>query len=131
MAKAKYKRRPDGRKESTIRIDGKRIHVYGYTDDEIDRQKEELIRSAHDGTLYIDTVTTFEEWSKKWLELVRPNRSANTMKMYDRAVGKLNGLIGKYSLSGLKTSDLQIALNQYADQPRTQEILYITLGQEL
>lgn len=129
MAKSKYKRRADGRKESTIRIDGKRIHVYGYTDEEIERQKEELIRSAHDGTLYIDKVTTFETWAKKWLELVQPNRSVNTMKMYDRAVGKLNELIGKYPLSGLRTSDLQIALNKYADEPRTQEILYITLNQ--
>ena len=123
MAKSKYKRRPDGRKESTIRIDGKRIHIYGYTDEEIDRQKEELIKSAHDGTLYIDKVTTFETWSKKWLELVRPNRSVNTMKMYDRSVSKLNDLIGKYPLSALKTSDLQIALNKYADEPRTQEVL--------
>lgn len=129
MAKSKYKRRADGRKESTIRIDGKRIHVYGYTDEEIDRQKEELIRSAHDGTLYIDKVTTFEQWSLKWLELIRPNRSVNTMKMYDRSVGKLNALIGDYPLSALKTSDLQIALNTYAEEPRTQEILYITLNQ--
>ena len=72
MAKAKYKRRSDGRKEATIRIDGKRIHVYGYTDLEIDLQKEELIKASHDGTLYVDKVTTFREWSGKWLELTRP-----------------------------------------------------------
>lgn len=129
MPKSKYKRRADGRKEGTIRIDGKRIHVYGYTDEEIERQKEELIRAAHDGSLYIDKETTFEVWSKKWLELIRPNRSTNTMKMYDRSVGQLNGLIGRYPLSGLRTSDLQIALNKYAGEPRTQQILYITLSQ--
>ncbi|MGX8704446.1 MAG: tyrosine-type recombinase/integrase, partial [bacterium] len=129
MPKSKYKRRADGRKEGTIRIDGKRIHVYGYTDEEIERQKEELIRAAHDGSLYIDKETTFEVWSKKWLELIRPNRSVNTMKMYDRSVGQLNGLIGRYPLSGLRTSDLQIALNKYAGEPRTQQILYITLSQ--
>ena len=129
MAKAKYKRRADGRKEATIRIDGKRIHVYGYTDLEIELQKEELIKASHDGTLYVDKVTTFREWSGKWLELTRPNRSVNTMKMYDSAVAKLDALLGDYPLSALKTSDLQLALNQYADNPRTQEILCITLGQ--
>jgi len=129
MAKSKYKRRADGRKESTIKIDGKRIHVYGYTDAEVDRQKEELIRAAHDGTLYVDKVTTFAEWSNKWLELIRPNRSTNTMRMYDSAVAKLSESLGTSLLSALKTSDLQLALNQYADNPRTQEILYITLKQ--
>lgn len=129
MPKKKYKKRADGRKESTITINGKRYHVYGYTDADIERQKEELICSAHDGSLYIDKVTTFAQWSETWLELIRPNRSINTMKMYSRAVEKLSGIIGDYPLSALRTTDLQIALNRFADEPRTQEILYITLNQ--
>ena len=78
---AKYKKRADGRKEGTIKIDGKRYHVYGYTDAEINRQKEALLAAAHDGSLYIDKVTTFEEWALRW-QGIRPNLETKTVEMY-------------------------------------------------
>lgn len=129
MPKKKYKKRADGRKESTITISGKRYHVYGYTDAEIEEQKKALIRADENRSLYIDQDTAFPEYAERWLGLVRPNLGIRTVEMYEDAVRKLNALIGDKTLSRLTRDDLQIALNAQADHPRTQEILYITLKQ--
>lgn len=129
MPKKKYKKRADGRKESTITISGKRYHVYGYTDAEIEEQKRALIRADENRSLYIDQYTTFQEYAERWLELVRPNLSIRTIEMYEDAVRKLAALIGERVLARLTRDDLQIALNTQANHPRTQEIWYITLKQ--
>ena len=129
MPKKKYKKRADGRKESTITINGKRYHVYGYTDAEIEEQKRALIRADENRSLYIDQYTTFQEYAERWLELVRPNLSIRTIEMYEDAVRKLAALIGERVLARLTRDDLQIALNTQANHPRTQEIWYITLKQ--
>ena len=118
---AKYKKRADGRKEGTIKIDGKRYHVYGYTDAEVNRQKEALLAAAHDGSLYIDKVTTFEEWALRW-QGIRPNLETKTVEMYEWAVNKLIPLLGSRPIADIKPSDIQIALNAYDGHARTQQI---------
>ena len=125
---AKYKKRADGRKEGTIKIDGKRYHVYGYTDAEINRQKEALLAAAHDGSLYIDKVTTFEEWALRW-QGIRPNLETKTVEMYEWAVNKLIPLLGSRPIADIKPSDIQIALNAYDGHARTQQILLLTMSQ--
>lgn len=129
VRRQKYKKRPDGRKESTITINGKRYHVYGFTDEEIDRQKAELIRADENRTLYIDQRTTFPEYASKWLELIRPNKEARTMEMYERAVRLLSDQIGDRVISRLTRDDLQLALNSQAIHPRTQQQMYVTVNQ--
>jgi integrase len=60
--KSKYHRRPDGRLEHTVLIDGKRKHFYGQTDADIDKQLLEYTHKVEVGKTFGEVLNEWKAW---------------------------------------------------------------------
>ena len=110
-------RRKDGLLEKTVTIEGKRIHVYGKTQKEIKEKIDELYYQSFKGTLGINERTTFEAYTKHWLEVYLVGYAHNTELSYTRAANHLIKGLGKHPIGDLKRSEIEKALNNHADAP--------------
>lgn len=125
--KSKYRRRKDGRLETT-RTDprtGKRIHFYGKTDREIDRQIMEYQSRVELGRL-------FQEVAEEWAELHFPTVAPTTLKGYRPALARAIDEFGDLPIKSIKPKEIKSFLVQFARGGRarktvTTQLLIINL----
>lgn len=131
---AKYKKRKDGRYETTIqqgfRADGKpnKFHIYGKTIAEID---EKILQIKINGSLEkaqrgSDLVA---DYCSEWLRIFTAKKSKKTQDMYAQAVASITSELGFLKMSELRRSDVQALINKYYEKPRTCQILRMTFRQ--
>lgn len=109
MAKNKYHRRADGLLEAT-RTDprtGKRIHFYGHTDREIDRQIMEYSERAEHGR-------TFQEVAEEWETVHFPTLAANTLKSYRPAYKRAVERFRDEYIRRIRPQDVKAFINSFA-----------------
>ena len=112
-------KRKDGLIEKTLTLNGQRIHVYGHTQAEIRAKMERLREEAYKGALGLSRQTTFKDFAEHWLDVYLVDKSDNTKRSYTRAANHLIDLIGNKPLGSIKRSEIEKALNEYADKVET------------
>lgn len=116
MAKSKYHRRADGLLETT-RTDprtGKRIHFYGHTDRDIDRQIMEYSeRTAHG--------RTFGEVAEEWENAHFPTLAANTLKSYRPAYKRAVEHFKDEYIRQIRPQDVKSFINSFARTGRAKK----------
>ncbi|MGE5607173.1 MAG: tyrosine-type recombinase/integrase [Bacteroidota bacterium] len=71
----------DGRWRALITINGERVPVYGRSQEECKRKRDELQEQARKGIYIKDTKQTFEEWITFWLdEIIKPQVVSGDLK---------------------------------------------------
>lgn len=135
---AKYKKRPDGR-YATSTIIGfndngkpKRKILYGRTIIELDKKVAEFKSLQNKGIIIDDNGMTVEQWSKKWLELYKADKTYNTYMMYKRTVNNhIIPTLGEIRLNSLKKHQIQELLNNTIrnGHRRTAELIKLTMRQ--
>lgn len=135
MARRKYKKRADGRYETTVKIGinpdtGRpiRTHLYAYTVKELEKKREEYIKKVKGG-LVCDRPVTFEEYARKWLELTKNGKSTNTKNIYSGVLRNHSDYLNPKRLDKITKSDIQLQLNLAAGHRATQEHMTITFKQ--
>ncbi|MDR1438887.1 MAG: tyrosine-type recombinase/integrase [Clostridiales bacterium] len=136
-AKAKYKKRPDGRYMRLLdagRQPGgarKRLPVYGYTIEELDANYVELKNSLAKGTYASDGGWTVAQWAAQWLETYKSGKELNTRGMYAKAIAHIVPAVGHLRLRDVRQFALQGLVNGLAEKglTRTVEIVARTLRQ--
>ena len=94
-------RREDGRIEKTVTINGRRIHVYGYTDREIREKIDELYDEKYLG---ITSDVSFSEYAEHWLDVALVGKKESTITSYTRAINHLVDLLGNLRMADMKRS---------------------------
>lgn len=109
MAKSKYHRRPDGRLETT-RTDprtGKRIHFYGHSDREIDRQIMEWTATSERGR-------RFKEVAEEWHDAHWPTLAPNTLKGYSPAYDRAVDHFGDDPIKTIRPQDIKAFIHDFS-----------------
>jgi integrase len=119
----KSKKRPDGRFRSKLylgTVDGKQQYkyVYGKTQKEVDDKLIELKLSLRKGIDINAGRETFEDWAEQWLSFKKLEISHNSFQNMCCRVDNLQTLFDM-PISKIKTSDIQVIINQSATVPNT------------
>lgn len=137
MARKKYKKRSDGRYETTVKIGvnpdtGRpiRTHIYAYTVKELEKKRGDYIKKVKEG-LVCDRPVSFGEYAEKWFKLNKSGKAANTRAVYANTLKKHIGCIRNKRIDCITKSDIQLQLNQAAGHHSTQEIVLLTIRQVL
>ena len=85
---AKYTRRSDGRVQTEIKIDGKRVFFYGKTDKEVQAKLLAYTRQQTEGPLFAEVA---EEWWTQKEPSLSPNSLRNYTPAKERAVQQFGG----------------------------------------
>lgn len=107
--KSKYHQRPDGLLETT-RTDkrtGKRIHFYGKTDADIERQILEYNGKQERGRL-------FKEVAEEWHDLHFPTLAANTLRGYNPAYKRALDEFQDEPIRQVRPQDIKAYINDFA-----------------
>lgn len=120
MAKAKNKKRSDGRLQSKIYlgiVDGKRKYkyVYAYTQKELNAKVNEVRLQMGRGLDIIAQHDTFGEWAEHWLRLKKTEVSPHRYYIYECRIRNLEPLKNK-ELSRIRTMDIQDIIIEYSDK---------------
>ena len=107
--KDRYHRRADGLMETT-RVDkrtNKRVHFYGHTNAEIERQIMDYTGAQERGRL-------FQEVAKEWNGLHFPTLASNTLKSYKPAYERAVTEFGDIPIRKIKPQDIKRFINDFA-----------------
>lgn len=136
MAKAKYKKRPDGRYATIVwdgtYKDGKKHYIWLYSTKssrDLENKRMEYIAARKEGKNVVKSDMTLQEYAEKWLGTYKSNREKNTYAMYERIIKKHLGDAGKLPVDRLTSSLVQTIINGAADRPRTCQQLSLTIKQ--
>ena len=123
-------KRKDGRYQSSIVIinpltnEKKRIYVYGYTEEEIQR---ELNRVKLDNGKEL-LVPTFREWKDEWLKIKSDEVSISTINSYKDSLRlHISPILDKYKLSNITPAIIRQILRNI-QTTRTKEYCYIIIN---
>lgn len=126
---AKYKKRKDGRYESTITINGKKHHVYGTTIKEVETKKLELINNVKLGHCNLSSKTLFKDYKSRWFDAKKEMISAKSIAMYRSILINHFSRIDYKKLDTIKKTDIQLIMNDLKDKPNTANKVFMTLNQ--
>ena len=126
------KKRKDGRYQSSVMItdaltnEKKRVYVYGYTEDEILREKERVRRN--NGAKNILESITFKRWLDEWLEIKRKEITISTFLDYSFRLNKhVVPLIGEMPLSKITPATIRSVINKTTGD-RNKKYIYTLLN---
>ena len=123
------KKRADERFTRTLTIDGRRVFVYGSTDEEAEAKWLELKQDVLNGLKY-NPRKAVDEWLLAWFDLYKRDRGAlKTQEMYKYAINNfISPAIGHKLLVEVKQQDIQLMMNQIK-QPAAARIVLMVIRQ--
>ena len=123
---AKYKKRADGRycKQLFVGYNSNGTKKYKNLYAKTVRELEDKILAFHNdvknGLLIFEDNITVSEWLQRWFVVYKGQSTYNTWKMYHNSIYKhIIPTIGHFKLTQLKTSHIQIELNELLEQGKT------------
>ena len=120
------RKRGDKRCHRTITIDGRRVFVYGKTQEEADAKWVELKNDADRGIKYNPRLTV-SEWLITWYDLYKRGKGAiNTQLMYKYAINNhLYPAIGHMLLGDVRQQDIQKMMNGITQPASARVVLMV------
>lgn len=138
MAKAKYKKRKDGRYATTVMVgykaDGRPNNIFlsAKTEKELRNKIVELKMKMKSGQVVKTADTLLKDYVDTWLDTYKASAGINTKAMYKNVVDKhIKPELGHLPLNKIVRSDVQKLINDNQEHPRTCEIIKMTLVQIL
>ena len=124
-------RRPDGRWEGSLQVDGRRKTVYGKTRQQVLAKLAELRKqAAASGALPDPGRRTVNDLLTAWLEAVRPNLKLSTAEHYELLADTyLRPALGDILLAKLSPHRIQVHFARLQDRPRVAQLAYHVLKQ--
>lgn len=130
----KKKKRADGRYLAQILIgynpNGKPKYknIYAYSIAELTKKELEARELIQKGVFLADKSTTFGQYAQKWLDTIKLQLSANSIKMYEAAVNAHLKKMGFFNarLLDIRGITVRNALTVLADRRRTYQIVTMT-----
>lgn len=132
------KKRADGRYMQTISIGYndsgkvKRKCVYGHSISEVTNKIAD-IKSLYNKGLYSSNGNiSLKDWTNKWFEIYKSNKSYNTKKEYNNAINNyIMPKLGDYKLKNLKQYNIQELINDIVEKGkyRTAQQVLLTIKQ--
>ncbi len=125
----KIKKRGDNRYSRTLVVDGRRIYVYGTTQDEADTKWLKL-KNEKEAGLHAGNKMTLDEWMVSWYDVYKRGKGAlKTQEMYQYAINNyLHPALGQKRIKDIKPMDIQMLLNAIPGKS-TAHIIKITANQ--
>lgn len=137
MAKARYKRRSDGRFATQVwdgtynEETGKKHYVTLYSaksSKDLENIVSDFKAALKNGSYVRPCNLTFQAYAQRWYKVKKASKEANTVEMYKNSINahmtSLTMLVGEVTYM-----DLQDALNLCKDKPRTCQILFLVIRQ--
>lgn len=138
MARARYKKRADGRYYTSIqhgfKDDGKpnRINLYGKTSKELEEKVSELKYNIKNGLYKEPNDILLQDYADKWFKTYKASKGVNTKNMYKFVINShITPAIGFIKVEDIKKSDIQLMINERMAKRRTCEQIILTLKQIL
>lgn len=126
------KKRKDGRYQSSVMItdpltnEKKRVYVYGYTEDEIIREKERVKRN--NGANSVLENIPFNTWVNKWLRIKKDEIALSTYDSYKLVIDThILPKLKDISLKKITPATVRQVLRE-ADGDRTKKYVYVLLN---
>ena len=118
MARAKYKKRSDGRYLVQIQTgfdeNGKQKfkNIYAKTIPELEKKINTFKYNLNRGIVVDDQNLTFKEWANNWLDTYKTNVTTRTRKRYKSIIDIQLKSLHNIKLSKLKTVNIQKTINE-------------------
>ena len=126
------KKRKDGRYQSSVMItdpltnEKKRVYVYGYTEDEVIREKERVRKN--NGTINIIENIPFKDWLNEWLAIKKKEVTPTTFLDYTFRINKhIVPQIGDIPLIKITPSTVRAVINKVVGD-RNKKYIYTLLN---
>lgn len=103
---AKYTRRADGRVQTEVKIDGKRVFFYGKTDKEVQAKLLAYRQTQTEGPL-------FEEVAAEWWEQKEPTLSPNSLRNYIPAMERAVKQFGGARIRAITSAEIDAYINMF------------------
>lgn len=116
MARAKNKRRTDGRFVSNITHEGKRYYVYGASLKECDERREELRRSLEQGLLMDGASVTLNAYYEEWTARRKRHVKPSTLYAHEIRYSRMRDSIGLKKLKDITRRDVYHLQDALADR---------------
>lgn len=125
------KKRKDGRYQSSVTIsdpltnEKKRIYVYGYTEEEIIREKERVRKN--NGAKSVIENMPLSRWISEWIQIKKTEVSLGTLQDYEARINKhITCRIGDIPLAKITPSTIRSVLNAVIGE-RNRKYIYMLL----
>lgn len=135
---SKYKKRNDGRYETTIYIGtdpntGKPQvrHIYASTIADLELRKADMLSALDKGIYADDKHITVRTWANKWLSLYKSDKEVSTYNGYANIIKNHITDIADIRLRDLKASDVQLCINKQTGHQDIQRRIKMTMTQIL
>ena len=125
-------KRKDGRYQSSVMLvdpltnEKKRVYVYGYTEEEVKREKERVLRN--NGVNNIFENITFERWVDEWLRIKKDEIAPSTYDSYKLIINThLLPILKDVRLINISPATVRQVIRK-ADGDRTRKYVYVLLN---
>ena len=137
MAKAKYKKRADGRYmtrvwNGTYKDNGQKNYEVLYSNKsskDLEEKVTDFKASIKSGEYVIKKDISFYEYSQIWMKTYKGTKELNTQKMYGWIIPKYMSKLEYVMVYDVKRFHLQSLINESWEHPRTCRIIYQTFKQ--
>ena len=137
MAKAKYKRRPDGRYGTRVwdgtynPETGRKHYIALYSTKssrDLENQVADFKAAVKTGNYKKPSELTFQAYAQRWYIIKKASKEANTVAMYKNSINVHMACLSM-PIGDVTHYDLQEALNLCKDRPRTCQVLLLAIRQ--
>ena len=127
-----YTKRKDGRLMKRVSVNGKLKTIYSNNVKDLEEKYIELKHLSINGLYLDDNNINIKDWTIKWFNTYKVDKSKATQKMYLDAINLyIIPELGFIKLNKLKEADILNLLNKLISKPRQKEIVLLTINQIL
>ena len=120
MAKSKYKKRADGRYQTSVVVDGKKKWISASSSEELDRKVTEAKYLGNRGISLSNDDITLGSFADKWLEINSVGKEQGTIKEYKYIVNThIKPKLGHLKIKKIKVYDIQEVINDLISENHT------------
>ena len=124
-----HAKRPDGRYQYSVMVNGQRQYLYGKTQEEIVAKADALRAAVKEGKLIKKTNVTVAEWLGEWLDRYCRDIKRSTWELYETMIRlHITPVLGEHRLSKLTHSQVQNAMNELTKLGRSPRVVDLSLS---